>query len=117
MLPMGLFRRLLVKEVLFSGHYMLSGLFLYAAWRHLPPKGLLPRLYMYVVAGVLLTMTLLRVAILLALFRKDFQLCRAEVSHPSGATLITVTLPKRVKAELGQQVYLWTLTNPLCIFA
>lgn len=80
----------------------------YAVWRHLPSEKLFPRLYIYVSAGLLLSMFLLQSSNVIfrnGIFRHH--LSRATITHDSGAVKIRLHLQKPLKVDDGQYVNLW----------
>ncbi|KFY19587.1 hypothetical protein V493_07902, partial [Pseudogymnoascus sp. VKM F-4281 (FW-2241)] len=102
-----LFRKL-SYELFLRTHQALAVASAYAVWRHLPSEKTFPRLYIYVSAGLLLSMFLLQCSNVI--FRNRIfwgHLSRATITHDSGAVKIRLHLQKPLKVDDGQYVNLW----------
>lgn len=130
LLSIPFFRRSLF-EVYLRAHQAFAAVCIYSTWRHLPSEGLDPRMYIHVPLGILISTTVLYVAILM--FRNGILPPRPyprasitcdRVKQPykfagqEGATLkIRVVLSRPLKVKAGQYVNLWMPTASLCSWA
>ena len=106
-------------EIFLRGHQLMTGIFIYGIWRHLPNHGGPPKIYLYVGLATLVLNTGLETVSFLyrnGLF-SGHGTPRTLVSFsPEGtfansksrvAILIRVVLPRPIKFEAGQYVSLW----------
>lgn len=114
-MPISFFSKILPYEFLLFMHRIISLLFGYAIWRHLPAEQIFPRLYIYVIVGVFSAAIVLQVAI--TLFRSRCHFHSADLSWSSKPIIqILIRLRKRLKIEPGQYVNLWIPSNLLTKF-
>lgn len=106
-------------EIFLRGHQILTGLFVYGTWRHLPTKSGPPKLYFWIALGIMgLTSCLQLVALL---YRNGLFAGRgapralvsftSRKSKENGTTItaaqIRLLLPQPVQVEAGQYINLW----------
>ncbi|KAB8202950.1 hypothetical protein BDV34DRAFT_227847 [Aspergillus parasiticus] len=77
LIPLAL--RHLSYEIALRIHQLLSFVFAYAVWCHIPSVGLFPRLYLYIASGIFLTAVALQLG--LVCYRNKLGLCRARISY------------------------------------
>ncbi|KAL9611402.1 MAG: hypothetical protein Q9167_003943 [Letrouitia subvulpina] len=95
-------------ELYLRGHQVLACLSLYAIWRHIRSKTLLPRLYIFVAVGSFVITSILQWGLILY---RNFSLkegcCRAVVTRVDDAVRVNVRLSRPIAVRAGQYVNIW----------
>lgn len=102
-------------EIALRTHQLLAFVFAYAIWRHIPPEGFFPRIYLYVGAGLFLV-TCVTLS-LLAFYRNNLGLSRARISYDLHTIKVRIHLRKPLKVMAGQYINLWVPGASLWSFA
>jgi predicted ferric reductase len=101
--------RTLSYEIFIRTHQALAVLSAYSIWRHLVSTPLLPRIYIYIFAGIFLSTLLLQCGFFIwrnkAVGRSFPQ---ASISHMNDVVKIRLTLSRPLKVKAGQYIGLWT---------
>ncbi|KAB8218283.1 hypothetical protein BDV33DRAFT_205487 [Aspergillus novoparasiticus] len=103
LIPLAL--RHLSYEIALRIHQLLSFVFAYAVWRHIPSVGLSPQLYLYIVSGIFLTAVALQLG--LVCYRNKLGLCRARISFDLNTIKVRLHLRRPLKLDAGQYINLW----------
>jgi len=116
--------RRLAYECFLKSHQALSALFLYAVWRHLPPKQLLALYCVYACAGAFTSTLCLQIATFFyrnglfmskgyprAYIRCGIIPANADKNKDvENAVIVRVALPRPMKLDAGQYINLWMPT-------
>jgi predicted ferric reductase len=108
MLSLPLLREL-SYEVFIRTHQALAVLAAYSIWRHLVSQPLLPRIYIYIFAGICLLTFLLQYGFIIwrnKAVGRSFP--RASITHMNDTVKIRLTLSRPLKVKAGQHIGLWT---------
>ncbi|PIG82697.1 hypothetical protein AARAC_010893 [Aspergillus arachidicola] len=103
LIPLAL--RHLSYEIALRIHQLLSFVFAYAVWHHIPSVGLFPRLYLYIASGMFLTAVALQPG--LVCYRNKLGLCRARISYDLNTIKVRLHLRRPLKLDAGQYINLW----------
>jgi predicted ferric reductase len=101
--------RMLSYEIFIRTHQVLAVLSAYSIWRHLVSTPLLPRIYIYIFAGLFLSTLLLQCGFFIwrnKAIGRGFP--RASISHMNDVVKIRLTLSRPLKVKAGQYIGLWT---------
>ncbi|KAH8799661.1 cell surface metalloreductase [Xylogone sp. PMI_703] len=100
--------RILAYEIFLRIHQALAVLCAYSIWRHTGSEALLPRIYIYIFAGIFSFTFVLQCGFIIwrnkAVGRN---LPRASVSHMNDIIKIRLTLSRPLKVREGQHIELW----------
>ncbi|KAL9041551.1 MAG: hypothetical protein Q9214_004070 [Letrouitia sp. 1 TL-2023] len=95
-------------ELYLRGHQTLACLSLYAIWRHVRSKTLLPRLYIFVAVGSFVVTSVLQWGLIVY---RNFSFkegcCRAVVTRVDDAVRINIRLSRPIAVRAGQYVNIW----------
>lgn len=112
LIPLAL--RPLNYEIALRTHQLLAVGFVYSIWRHIPPSGHFPRLYLYIGGGLFLTTC--TVLLILSLHRNGLGLSRARISYELGTIKVRLHLRKPLRVKAGQYINLWVPSAGLWSF-
>jgi hypothetical protein len=100
--------RMLWYEIFIRTHQALAVLTAYSVWRHIVAEPLLPRIYLYIFAGIFLSTFLLQCGF--GIWRNKaigHNYPRASISHVNDIVKIRLTLSQSLKVKEGQHIGLW----------
>ncbi|KJK68090.1 Ferric reductase like transmembrane component [Aspergillus parasiticus SU-1] len=97
LIPLAL--RHLSYEIALRIHQLLSFVFAYAVWRHIPSVGLFPRLYLYIASGIFLRAVALQLGHVC--YRNKLGLCRARISYDLNTIKVRLHLRRPLKLDAG----------------
>ncbi|KAI1315917.1 hypothetical protein F5Y16DRAFT_420926 [Xylariaceae sp. FL0255] len=92
-------------ELALRAHQGLAALFVYACWRHLPPGGLYPQVYLIVAIGVFVVSSTVQLAFVSISNRLGLPRCDLSFEH--GIVRVHLRLRKPIRIDAGQYINLW----------